>query len=136
MAVESIINSTRSLLHQVLASTKFWFLWHWSFRKFTTNIWRIRWSLLWTESEFLQTSYFNKNFEYVDYTEIALGQISIRKKKGNKRILTEKDENFIYILILDSIKQLLANPRIASLLKRQQRGSKDGVYYDISDGSI
>ncbi|XP_066930562.1 uncharacterized protein [Clytia hemisphaerica] len=88
------------------------------------------------ETRNLQDSYVKANFNHVDYKVVPLGKKLILKKKGHKRMLVEKDENYIYIPLLESLKQFLSNKRIRTLVLRQPTLSESGVYYDIYDGAI
>ena len=88
------------------------------------------------ESEALCASYIKNTFNYVQYKEISLGKVLVRKKKGQKLVISEKDETFIYIPILESLKQLLSNKRIAAIILRKPKLCEAGVMYDICDGSI
>jgi hypothetical protein len=88
------------------------------------------------ETEALCSSYIKKTFNYVQYKEVSLGKKLVRKKKGQKLIISEKDETFIYIPILESLNQLLSNKRIAAIILRKPKLCEAGVMYDICDGSI
>ena len=46
-------------------------------------------------------------------------------------LLTEKEETFIYIPILESLQQLLSNNKIAKHILKNPRCA---VFYDICDG--
>ena len=67
-------------------------------------------------TEYILTSYFKKNFECVEFTEVPLGKVLCRKKQGPGRIVVKKEESFICIPILESIQKLLGNKRIASTI--------------------
>ena len=84
----------------------------------------------------LQHSYLRNNFEYVEPLEINLGTYIARKKKNNKIIITEKNDTFMYIPIIDSLKQWLGNKDISKCSIKPPTIVEDGVYYDICDGSI
>ena len=84
----------------------------------------------------LQNSYFKQNFNYVEYKEIHLGNKLITKKNGLKRSLVEKEETFVYIPLIESLKQLFSNKIIRTLILRQPNQMKTGLFYDICDGSI
>lgn len=88
------------------------------------------------ETEALQRAYVRKNFGYVPFQEIELGKTIIRKKKGNKRKLYEKAECFMYIPIVESLKQFLANKRLRSMIIRPHREATENIFFDICDGSI
>lgn len=79
------------------------------------------------ETEFLQTSFIKKNFNYVTFEEILLGKTLSRKKVGHKRLLFQKEECFVYIPLLDSLKQLLGNKRIRSLILKPPTNAPDFI---------
>lgn len=68
------------------------------------------------ETEPLHASYIKGNFNHMDFVEICLGKKLVRKKKGPKRVICEKYECFVYVPILDSLKQVLSNKRIAAIV--------------------
>nr|XP_047135288.1 uncharacterized protein LOC124812533 [Hydra vulgaris] len=61
------------------------------------------------ETAALQQAYIKNNFSYVQLKEIALGTVLMRKKIDGKSKLFENKECFIYIPILESLKQLISN---------------------------
>ncbi|XP_066934860.1 uncharacterized protein [Clytia hemisphaerica] len=67
------------------------------------------------ETRNLQNTYAKENFNHVDYNVIALGRKLITRKKGHKRVLDEKEESFIYIPLLESLRQIFSNKRIRAL---------------------
>ena len=87
-------------------------------------------------TENLQKSFFKTNFDYVSFREQTLGTIMVKKKKGSKMLVVEKEETFIYVSLLDSLKQFFSNRRIRNLIFKPTRENQDGVFYDISDGSF
>lgn len=87
-------------------------------------------------TEHLQKAYIKKNLNYVDYKEVTLGSIIVRRKKQGNMTLLEKEENFIYVPFLESLQQLLSNQRIANFICRKPNFAEDGVLYDICDGSL
>ena len=88
------------------------------------------------ESVNLQSKYIKEHFNYVPFQQLPLGTTLSKKKKGSKQILCEKEENFIYIPMIESLKQLLSNKRIRSMLLKSPNFSGPGTYYDICDGSL
>ena len=88
------------------------------------------------ETEPLQTSYIKSNFNYVEYVEVPLGTKLVRRKKGAKMIIQQKEECFIYIPILKSIEQMLSNSRIKSFILKAPSFCEKDIYYDICDGSL
>ena len=81
----------------------------------------------------LQEQYIHNNFDVVEFKEIHLGTVLVRRKKGANKILTEKAQTFIYIPIIKSLEQLFSNKRIAELIFAKKEFS-EGFYYDITDG--
>lgn len=88
------------------------------------------------ETRSLQNTYVKENFNHVDFKIVSLGKKLILKKKRHKRMLFEKDESFVYIPLLESLRQFLSNRRIRTLILRKPTLSEPGVYYDICDGAI
>ena len=88
------------------------------------------------ETKTKHDAYIRKNFKYVAYKKICLGTRYMRKKKGPKRVISTQDESFIYIPILESLQQLLANNKIASIISKKTECCEKGVFYDICDGAI
>lgn len=80
-------------------------------------------------------SFIKSNFSHVKPVEVALGNILKRKRKKNEFFLTEKQETFMYVPILETLEQMLNNARIASLIIRKPHLTGNGYYYDIFDGS-
>ncbi len=72
-------------------------------------------------TNYLQTSYIKRNFNYVGIREVFLGKKISRKFWKNKRSLVEKDETFVYIPLIESLRQLLSNKGIAKLIIRKPR---------------
>ena len=54
----------------------------------------------------------------------------------SKRVICEKDKKFVYIPILESLKQILTNGRISEMVLRKPKCCEKGVFYDVQDGSI
>ena len=65
---------------------------------------------------------------------MTLGKKLIRKLKGGKRVFTEKSERFVYIPILESLKQILTNNRMSTMILRKPKRCDTGVFYDVQDG--
>lgn len=88
------------------------------------------------ETDALQSKFIKENFNYVQHRIVQLGQKLSRKKQEANRVIYEKEENFIYIPILESLKQMLSNERISSMVLRKPICCDNGVFYDIQDGTI
>ena len=80
-------------------------------------------------TENLQKSFFKTNFDYVSFREVTVGTIMVKKKKGSKMLVVEKEEKFIYAPLLDSLKQFFSNRRIRNLILKPTRENQDGVFY-------
>ena len=87
-------------------------------------------------SEFQQQTFIKSCFDLVPFKEEILGKTIVPKKKGSKVVLIETIETFIYIPLLESLRQLLGNDRIRDLILKPARQCDDGIYYDICDGSV
>ena len=87
-------------------------------------------------TEPLQTSYIKQHFVYVPFQEIPLGNKLAVRKKGAKHQISEIEDTFIYVPIIDSLKQLLSNAKLRRLIMRKPTLSKDNVFFDLPDGSI
>ena len=88
------------------------------------------------ETDALQSKYIKQNFNYVEPKQITLGKILTRKTKKGKMQIYEKEETFVYIPILESLKQMLSNKRISSLVLKKPKCCAEGVYHDVQDGCV
>ncbi|XP_028417997.1 uncharacterized protein LOC114542721 [Dendronephthya gigantea] len=119
VAMESIMDSTRTLVKQVVDSVKAEVL-----------------NVLDSKTEALQSKYIKQNFSYVEPKEVTLGKKFVWKINSGKRLISEKSEKFVYIPILESIKQILSNKRISTILLKKPKCCQDGVLYDVHDGLL
>ena len=88
------------------------------------------------ETEALQSRYAKENFGYVELKEVMLGKKLVWKLNSGKKLICEKSENFVYIPILESIKQFLTNECISTIVLREPKCCCEGVFYDIHDGFL
>ena len=88
------------------------------------------------ETDALQSKYIKENFNYVEPKQITLGKKLTRKMKKGKMQICEQEETFVYIPILESLKQMLSNKRISSLVLKKPKCCAGGVFHDIQDGCI
>ena len=88
-------------------------------------------------TQYKQSNFIKKLFGFVDPGKIVLGKVVKMCKKGNKRMLQEKNETMIYIPILKSIQHFLSRKKIWQLIQQRKvfLGSH-GKYYDVSDGFL
>jgi hypothetical protein len=138
--MDSIMDSTKTLIKQVVSSVKsdvLNVLESSDERDTVENIFEsCPDPFVGIETDALQSKFIKKNFNYVQHTVVPLGQKLSRKKQGANRVIYEKEENFIYIPILESLKQMLSNERISSMVMRKPKCCNHGVFYDIQDGKI
>lgn len=83
---------------------------------------------------YLQSSFVHNNMNFLKPIQYVLGQKIGFKNQGAKRQICGKDDTMMYIPILESIEQLLSNPRVFDLITSQPKECKDGLLYDICDG--
>ena len=88
------------------------------------------------ETSYLQTSYIKKNSNYVELKNVVFWKKISRKKWKKKRSLIENDETFQYILLTESLCQLLSNAKIGKLIIRKPNQCQKDIYYDICDGQV
>ena len=81
-----------------------------------------------------QSSFIQNNLNYVQPIQYVLGSKIGFKNKGSKRQMCQMNDTMVYIPILQSIEQLLSNPRIFGLITNPSKKCKEGVFYDIVDG--
>ena len=68
------------------------------------------------QTTYAQSSFIQKNLNFVQPIEYVLGSNIGSKNKGSKRQMCEIEDTMVYIPILQSIEQLLSNPRIFELV--------------------
>ena len=84
----------------------------------------------------LQKKYLEENYDLLPFDELSLGEKMKYFKKGNKRIISEASDTYIYIPIIESLRQILSSSKIRNVLFCDNFSSCEGVYYDICDGTI
>ena len=58
------------------------------------------------------------------------------KKKGSKQVITEDKDTFIYIPIIESIRQLLQDSHMRNELLREPETCEKDIYFDFQDGEL
>ena len=86
------------------------------------------------KTSYLQSSFLESNPNFVHPIQYILSTRLSFKNKGPKRVLSEQHDTMVYVPILESIQQLLSNPKIAAMIMNQQRFCRDGYFFDVCDG--
>eukprot|EP00111_Clytia_hemisphaerica_P023884 TCONS_00070351-protein len=81
-------------------------------------------------------SFVKSNLPYVDPQKVELGTRLARKRKHSETTIYNKEETFMYVPLLDSLKQMLGNHKLAHLLLKKPFQCREGVFYDLFDGSF
>ena len=84
----------------------------------------------------LQNRYIAENYDMLPFREVFLGNKMKYKKKGHKQIITEAQDTFIYIPIIESIQQLLKDSKMRNELLREPQTCENGVLFDFQDGEL
>lgn len=140
MALESIIESTTHLSNVVLSSVQNDIL---NLLKDDENYDKIKDVFVNRPTLFegletlpLQRAYIERSFQLLPFKEIVLGNRLQYVKKGQKRLLVEKNNSFIYFSIVDSLKQMLQNKKLREILLLPPNFAEEGFYHDLCDGRI
>ncbi|XP_077870141.1 uncharacterized protein LOC144363069 [Saccoglossus kowalevskii] len=88
------------------------------------------------DSHYKQDQYIKRNFLSVRLCEVKLGETIVSKRKGRKYHVTSRDDTFVYVPLLESIRQLISNVRIRTLVTNPPKTAPDGYYFDMLDGEI
>ncbi|XP_058851954.1 uncharacterized protein LOC131699402 isoform X2 [Acipenser ruthenus] len=80
--------------------------------------------------------YARNHFSYVEPKEVVLGHRIGHKKKNHKRQMTMVDDTFIYISLLDSLKQLLSSKPICDMILSPPLYADPSVLSNMCDGHI
>lgn len=68
--------------------------------------------------------------------EVVVSQTVCRVKQGSSRVMAIRKRGFYYVPLIESLKQLLSNARIFTMLNTVPPRSCDGFLYDFVDGDI
>ena len=136
MALDNIIDSTSTLVNNVMEHTKRSLIDAWKNHKpgedfseaIENSFGNIQSPFSTLRTNYLQASYIKKNLNYVEMKEVILGKKISRKMWKNKHSLVEKEETFIYIPLVKSLCQLFSNKKIAKLILRKPDQCEDNVY--------
>ena len=83
-------------------------------------------------TQYKQSNFIKKNFGFVEPVEIVLGKVVKMCKKGNKRMLQEKNETMVYIPILKSLEHFLSRKKIWQLIQQPKVFfGAHGKYYEL-----
>lgn len=138
--MESIMDSTRTLIKQVVDSVKVDVL-----NVVECNEQKAQVNEMFESvtdpfagigTDALQSKYIKENFNYVEPKEVTLGKKFTWKMQGGTRTICEKSEKFVYIPILESLKQILTNERISTMVLRNPKCCHGDVFYDVQDGLL
>ena len=86
------------------------------------------------KTSYLQSSFLESNHNFIKPIQYILSTRISFKNKGSKRVICEQQDTMVYVPILQSIQQLLSNPKIADIVTSQSHFSKEGFLFDICDG--
>ena len=67
--------------------------------------------------------------------EVVIGIHLLIRGTGNNKMIVDSAEKFIYVPLLETIQQLMLNPRIADRLMHKPTPLRNGLYFDVMDGS-
>ncbi|XP_062863880.1 uncharacterized protein LOC134325564 [Trichomycterus rosablanca] len=68
--------------------------------------------------------------------EVVVSQKICLVKQGSSKVMAIRNKSFYYVPLIESLKQLLTNSRIFSMLNTVPQRSREGFLYDFSDGSL
>ena len=88
------------------------------------------------QTTYKRQKYMHNSMPFVGPIEKVIGNKLVSIVKGNKRIILEKPESYAYIPIIDTIQQLLLNPSTKKSMLTKPEPLKEGLYYDVMDGSF
>ncbi|CAG6022021.1 unnamed protein product [Menidia menidia] len=74
-------------------------------------------------------------FNPVNPEEVVVSQKICWVKRGLSRVMTLRGKSFYYLPLIQSLKQLLTNPRIFTMLTTVPQRS-EGFFYDFTDGAL
>lgn len=75
-------------------------------------------------------------FNPVNPEEVVVSQKICWVKRGHSRVMALKNKSFYYIPLIQSLKQLLRNSRIFSMVSTVPQRSREGFLYDFTDGAL
>ena len=84
------------------------------------------------------------NFEHIqeienvfdENPEVFLGNKMKYKKKGRKQVITEAQDTFIYIPIIESLRQLLKDSRMRNEFLQEPQTCESDILFDFQDGEL
>lgn len=83
-----------------------------------------------------QNKTYREIFDPVSPEEVVVSQKICWVKQGGARFMSLKNSCFYYVCLIQSLKQLLSNSRIFTMLNRIPPRSREGFLYDFSDGAL
>ncbi|KAL2102281.1 hypothetical protein ACEWY4_001449 [Coilia grayii] len=72
----------------------------------------------------------------VSAEEVAVSQTICRVKQGSSKVMAIRKRSFYYVPLIESLKQLLSDSRIFTMLNAAPPRSRAGFLYDFFDGDI
>ncbi|XP_066937019.1 uncharacterized protein [Clytia hemisphaerica] len=89
-------------------------------------------------TKYMQDKYLEEHIIFTKPIEVELGKIlkQVQSPKTKELELKEVPETCVYISIIDKIQHLLSNDEMATVLLQKPKFSREGVFYDIFDGSF
>ncbi|KAL3970579.1 LETM1 and EF-hand domain-containing protein 1, mitochondrial [Sarotherodon galilaeus] len=72
----------------------------------------------------------------VNAEEVVVSQKICWVKQGLSRVMSIRNKSFYYVPLIESLKQLMTNERIFTMLNTAPQRSREGFFYDFRDGSL
>lgn len=74
--------------------------------------------------------------EVVNPEEVVVSQKICWVKQGLSRVMSIRNKSFYYVPLIESLKQLLTNVRIFTMLNTAPQRNREGYFYNFTDGSL
>lgn len=75
-------------------------------------------------------------FSPVNPEEVVVSQKICRVKQGRSRVMAIRNKSFFYVPLIESLKQLLSNFRIFTMLNTVPQRCREGFFYNFTDGAL
>lgn len=75
-------------------------------------------------------------FSPVSPEEVIVSQMICQIRQGSSKVMAIRNRGFYYVPLIESLKELLSDSRILTMLNTAPPRSREGFLYDFVDGDI